>query len=103
MPSGTVGSEPVNASSPVGRSADPTATVVGDPFGAVGLVADAVGVGLAVAAAGRTVMVTVVVAFGAVPFDAVIVTVNDPGVVGVPVIAPVAPFRVRPAGSPVAV
>ena len=113
MLSGTVGSEPVKANSPaVPRSPLLAATAVGTPFPAgvvagVDGVAEGVGVGVGVGvdtgAAGRTVIVTVVVVLGLTPFEAVIVTGDDPDAVGVPEITPVVPSSVSPAGSPVAV
>ncbi len=92
MPSGSVGSLPVNASSPVGVPLPPPVVPFGVPAGVVGVVAGAVGVGVGlVVAAGCTVIVTVCVSSGVVPFDAVIVTVDVPGVVGVPEMTPVLP------------
>ncbi len=111
MPRGSAGSLPVNASSPVGvfprtAAAVPEGVLVGaDGVAAGGVAADvgvAVGVGVAVAA-GRTVIVTVCTSAGGVPFDAVIVTVDVAGVVGVPEMTPLVLSIVRPAGSPVAV
>jgi hypothetical protein len=56
-----------------------------------------------VIAGGATATVTVRVAFPVPPaFVALSVTVEVPAVVGVPEIAPVAVFTVRPAGNPVA-
>lgn len=106
MPRGSAGSLPVNASSPVGVFPRTAAAVPeGVLVGADGVAADvgvAVGVGVAVAA-GRTVIVTVCTSAGGVPFDAVIVTVDVAGVVGVPEMTPLVLSIVRPAGSPVAV
>lgn len=109
MPSGSAGSLPVYASSPVGVPLPRTSAAAGVAPGAVGVagvVTGAVGVGVGVGvalAAGRTVTVTVCVPVGGVPFEAVIVTVDVPGVVGVPEMTPVRGLIVRPAGSPVAV
>jgi len=77
-----------------------TAAAVGADWAGVGAATDGVGVA---AVLGCTVMVTVCVSFGAVPLDAVIVTVEVPGVVGVPLMTPVVLSIVSPAGSPVAV
>lgn len=79
---------------------------VAGPLGvSVGATAGAVAVGVAVGtgAGARTVIVTTLVSSGLVPFDAVIVTVEVPGVVGVPEMTPVVLSIVRPSGRPVAV